>query len=123
MIFDLDRFITAQKDCYSNVVQELKAGEKRTHWIWYIFPQLKGLGYSYNSNYYGLQGVDEAKEYLSDPVLGKRLVECCEILLKLEQSDISRIMPYPDDLKLKSCMELFSEIKSYPFINVIKKYY
>lgn len=123
MKYDLERFISAQESCYSDVKRELRAGRKRTHWIWYIFPQLKGLGYSYNSNFYGLDGIDEAKEYLYHPVLGKRLVECCEILLMSDQSDISRIMSYPDDIKLKSCMELFSEIKSYPFIDVLNKYY
>lgn len=123
MKYDLNRFVTAQEDCYSTVIRELKAGRKRTHWIWYIFPQLKGLGYSYNSEYYGLDGLEEAQEYLTHPVLKSRLVECCEILLSLEERDIKKIMGYPDDIKLKSCMELFSKIESYPFEDVFNKFF
>lgn len=122
-VFNLNRFIIAQDNCYNDVITELRAGKKRTHWIWYIFPQLKGLGYSYNSEYYGLDGIEEAQEYLSNPILGGRLVECCEILLSLKENDITRMMHYPDDIKLKSCMELFSEITSHPFNDVLKKFF
>ncbi len=120
---NLNRFIEAQEDCYYTVFKELRNGKKRTHWIWYIFPQMKGLGSSYNSEFYGISGTDEARAYLSHPILGKRLVECCEILLELDEVDIGQIMSYPDDLKLKSCMELFSSVREKPFSDVLEKYF
>ncbi|MBN2617369.1 MAG: DUF1810 family protein [Spirochaetales bacterium] len=84
---------------------------------------MKGLGSSYNSEYYGIRGIDEVRAYLDHPILGKRLIECCEILLSLDVSDISKVMGYPDDLKLKSCMELFSRVTDYPFCDVLEKFY
>lgn len=84
---------------------------------------MKGLGSSYNSEYYGISGGEESRAYLSYPILGKRLLECCSLLLDIEDKEIGEIMPYPDDLKLKSCMELFVSIEESPFREVLKKYY
>ena len=109
MAYDLNRFRKAQNGDYDLALSEIKAGRKRSHWIWYIFPQLKGLGMSGMAEYYGLQDLNEAKAYLSDPVLRKRLIEISNALLALDSSDPGSVMGYPDDLKLRSCMTLFSE--------------
>ena len=109
MVYDLNRFRKAQNGDYDLALSEIKAGRKRSHWIWYIFPQLKGLGMSGMAEYYGLQDLNEAKAYLSDPVLRKRLIEISNALLALDSSDPGSVMGYPDDLKLRSCMTLFSE--------------
>ena len=108
MTHDLSRFKKAQKGDYEVALSEIKGGRKRSHWIWYIFPQLKGLGFSPMSEYYGLDGLEEAKAYLADPLLKARLLEISGALLDLEQSDPGTVMGYPDDLKLKSSMTLFS---------------
>ena len=109
---DLERFIEAQKSDYETALNEIKSGRKKSHWIWYIFPQLKGLGFSYNSEYYGIKNADEAKNYLAHPVLGKRLTEITNALLSLNENDPLKIMGSPDDLKLKSCMTLFAKISN-----------
>ena len=109
MVYDLNRFRKAQNGDYDLALSEIKAGRKRSHWIWYIFPQLKGLGMSGMAEYYGLQDLNEAKAYLSNPVLRKRLIEISNALLALDSSDPGSVMGYPDDLKLRSCMTLFSE--------------
>lgn len=110
MGFDLDRFKKAQEEDYPYALQEIKAGRKRSHWIWYIFPQLKGLGFSSMSDYYGIDGRAEAQAYIADPVLRARLVEISEALLALESNNPTQVMGYPDDLKLKSSMTLFAEV-------------
>lgn len=110
MGFDLDRFKKAQEEDYPYALQEIKAGRKRSHWIWYIFPQLKGLGFSSMSEYYGIDGCAEAQAYIADPLLRERLVEISEALLALESNNPTQVMGYPDDLKLKSSMTLFSEV-------------
>ena len=107
MGFDLDRFKKAQEEDYPYALQEIKAGRKRSHWIWYIFPQLKGLGFSSMSDYYGIDGRAEAQAYIADPLLRARLVEISEALLALESHNPTLVMGYPDDLKLKSSMTLF----------------
>lgn len=105
----LTRFLTAQNQHpYSRVLQELQNGRKSGHWIWYFFPQLKGMGTSYNSTYYGLDGLDEAREYWTEPVLGARLRECCGALLEHDHRDIEYIMGGElDAMKLRSSMTLF----------------
>ena len=109
--YDLERFVKAQEYDYSAALAEIKAGHKRSHWIWYIFPQLKGLGRSHYAQFYGLDGIDEARAYLEYQVLGARLKEICEALMQLKSSDPSEVMGgYPDDMKLQSCMTLFAEI-------------
>ena len=110
MGFDLDRFKKAQEEDYPYALQEIKAGRKRSHWIWYIFPQLKGLGFSSMSEYYGIDGRAEAQAYIADPLLRSRLVEISEALLALESNNPTQVMGYPDDLKLKSSMTLFAEV-------------
>ena len=106
--FDLIRFHTAQKRDYEKALQELRSGKKCTHWMWYIFPQLKGLGQSDMANHYGIKSIDEAKAYLADPVLRNRLVEISNVLLTLEENDPKVIFGSPNHMKLRSCMTLFS---------------
>lgn len=110
MGFDLDRFKKAQEEDYPYALQEIKTGRKRSHWIWYIFPQLKGLGFSSMSEYYGIDGRAEAQAYIADSVLRARLVEISQALLTLESNNPTQVMGYPDDLKLKSSMTLFAEV-------------
>ncbi|HTO24056.1 MAG TPA: DUF1810 domain-containing protein [Spirochaetia bacterium] len=105
--FDLQRFVGAQAGSFAAALGEIRAGRKRSHWIWFIFPQVRGLGVSSTSQHYGISGIDEARAYLEHPVLGPRLLQCTEALLSLESRNASAIMPYPDDLKLRSCMTLF----------------
>lgn len=106
MEFSLDRFRSAHASYYETALQEIKAGRKQSHWIWYIFPQIQGLGHSTMAMYYEIQSKAEAVEYWNDPVLRSHMVEICQELLKLEGS-IDWIMGYPDNLKLRSCMTLF----------------
>lgn len=105
----VSRFIEAQKYSYEQALNEIKRGRKESHWIWYIFPQLKGLGTRENSEIYGIADIDEAHEYMSDPVLSARLIEISEELLKLDSCNPVEVMGgYTDACKLKSCMTLFS---------------
>jgi uncharacterized protein (DUF1810 family) len=124
--FDLKRFITAQEGIYGRVLAELKSGRKRTHWMWFIFPQIEGLGHSPTSIHYAIKSIAEARRYLGHPVLGGRLTECSETLLALEGPTASEIFGYPDDMKLKSSMTLFAAVVEDPrsaFIRVLEKYY
>jgi uncharacterized protein (DUF1810 family) len=105
--FDLERFVTAQAPVYDTVVAELRAGRKRSHWMWFIFPQLAGLGFSAMAQRYAIGSLEEAKAYLAHPVLGPRLRECCGLLVALQESDIHAILGAPDDMKLRSCLTLF----------------
>lgn len=106
MELTLERFRSAQESAYEIALQEIKSGQKHSHWIWFIFPQIQGLGYSAVAQYYAIQGRAEAAAYWEDPVLSARLLEISRELLKLDDS-IDRIMGYPDNLKLRSCMTLF----------------
>ena len=103
----LDKYVSAQARDYDAALREIRGGRKRTHWIWYIFPQLDGLGYSPTAQYYGIRDLEQAKDYMAHPVLGPRLVEISEALLALPSSDPGAVMGYPDDLKLCSSMTLF----------------
>lgn len=125
MSYDISRFIKAQQIEYQRALTEIKNGKKESHWIWYIFPQLKGLGRSSMSEYYGIQDLDEAKAYLADPILGKHLIEICEALLSLDTNDAVEVMGRPDDRKLKSSMTLFdiAADSSDIFQRVLDKYY
>ncbi len=107
-LFDLDRFVQAQEEVYPRALAELKLGRKRSHWMWFIFPQIDGLGYSSTAKFYAIKSKDEAKAYLDHPLLGKRLRECGEALLKIEGKSAAEIFAYPDDLKLRSSMTLFA---------------
>lgn len=104
----LDRFLAAQQGQYSTALREIRQGRKRTHWIWFVFPQIKGLGFSQAAQFYGLANLEEAKEYAAHPVLGARLREISGALLTLETNDIRTVMPHPDHLKLCSSMTLFA---------------
>lgn len=104
----LERFIEAQESDYQLAFSEIKNGRKRSHWMWYIFPQIHGLGFSETSRFYSIKSIDEAVAFLKQPVLGPRLIEICNTLLGLESDDANKVFGSPDDLKLKSSMTLFS---------------
>lgn len=108
---DLERFSIAQQSYYRIALQEIKAGQKRSHWMWFIFPQIAGLGYSETARYYAIKNMDEAKAYMEDDILGRNLVEISEALLEVASNDAEEVMGWPDNLKLKSSMTLFSLAK------------
>jgi uncharacterized protein (DUF1810 family) len=105
---NLIKFLTAQESSYSTALSEIKNGRKETHWMWYIFPQIKGLGFSSTAQFYSIESLTEAKDFLNHEILGKRLREITEVLLNLEETDPTKVFGFPDDLKLKSCTTLFS---------------
>jgi uncharacterized protein (DUF1810 family) len=113
----------AQSAVLAQVRRELEAGSKRTHWMWFIFPQLRGLGLSATAQFFGLDGREEARAYLAHPVLGQRLVECTEIVNRIEGKTAEEIFGNPDDLKFRSCMTLFSTVHTEPFEEALRKYY
>ena len=121
----MERFLEAQKRDYAQALREIRAGHKDSHWIWYIFPQLKGLGHSGTAVYYGIRDLDEAKAYLEEPTLRAHLIEISEALLALPTDDPLEVMGYPDDLKLRSSMTLFAEAdpECAVFRQVLEKYY
>ena len=106
--YNLERFVDAQRTDYSIALAEIKGGKKKSHWMWYIFPQVLGLGYTSTSISYGIKNLDEATAYLNHPVLGQRLVEISNALLALETNDAKKIFGSPDHMKLRSSMTLFS---------------
>jgi uncharacterized protein (DUF1810 family) len=108
--FDLDRFVSAQEDVYESALAEIRAGRKRTHWMWFVFPQLLGLGSSPISRQFAIRSAAEARAYLAHPVLGPRLLECCEALLRVNGGSANDIFGPPDDLKLRSCATLFASV-------------
>ncbi len=121
---DLNRFISAQERSYDAALREIKSGRKRTHWMWYIFPQIAGLGFSSTAQFYAISSMQEAKDYYAHPVLGKRLVEISEALLTLDTNDAGAVMGYPDDLKLRSSMTLFLAASGDEvFQKVLNKFY
>jgi uncharacterized protein (DUF1810 family) len=105
---DLNRFVKAQEAVFENVLTELGNGQKRSHWMWFIFPQIEGLGYSEISRYYSIKSMQEAREYLNHPILGPRLLKCTETVLALKGKTASEIFGSPDDMKFKSSMTLFA---------------
>jgi uncharacterized protein (DUF1810 family) len=124
--YDLNRFVQAQKQDYATALDEITQGQKYSHWMWYIFPQIEGLGRSHIAQKYAISNAEEAKAYLADSVLGARLVECCEVLLNLDSSyTASEIFGFPDDLKLKSSMTLFAKVsaKDSVFHQVVNQYF
>lgn len=108
--YDLSRFVKAQEGDYERALSEIRSGRKRSHWMWYIFPQFEGLGFSPTSRRYAIKSPQEARAYLSHPVLGPRLVECAEAVLGVEGRSANQIFGSPDDLKLRSCATLFAQI-------------
>lgn len=122
--YNLERFLEAQETDYSVALREIQGGKKNGHWIWFIFPQIKGLGHSYNSEFYGISGTEEAKAYLNHPVLGLRLREITTALLNCGNPSADNILGFPDVLKVKSCMTLFDLVSPNDIFNdVLDKYY
>jgi uncharacterized protein (DUF1810 family) len=123
--FDLGRFTKAQERIYDSVLAELRSGRKRTHWMWFIFPQIDGLAYSGTSKHFAIKSIEEARRYLNHPILGSRLLECAEAVLAVEGRPVSEIFGYPDDLKLKSSMTLFAYVADpgSVFVRVLDKYF
>lgn len=121
----LKRFLDAQQSDYATALSEIQNGRKRSHWVWYIFPQMQGLGYSEMARYYGIKNLQEAEDYLHHPVLGKRLIEISNALLPLQSSNATSVMGSPDDLKLKSSMTLFAAVPEADpvFQQVLDKFY
>jgi uncharacterized protein (DUF1810 family) len=107
---DLGRFVSAQADDFERALAEIKAGRKRSHWMWYIFPQIDGLGFSAMSRRYSIKSLDEARAYLDHPLLGRRLVECAEAVMTVQGRSACEIFGTPDDVKLKSCATLFASV-------------
>lgn len=123
-MFYLERFVKAQENIYDNALKEIQNGQKETHWMWFIFPQLVGLGYSYYANYYGISGLEEAQAYLNHELLWSRLLEISSALPELDGNVID-IFEYPDFFKLQSSMTLFAIADpSIPlFQDVLEKFY
>ncbi|MGN6512644.1 MAG: DUF1810 domain-containing protein [Lysobacteraceae bacterium] len=107
---DLQRFVDAQAPIHATVIDELRAGRKASHWMWFVFPQLRGLGHSATAQHYGLASLDEARAYLAHPLLGPRLRECTGLVLRIEGRSAHAIFGSPDDLKFRSCMTLFGMV-------------
>lgn len=121
----LRRFVLAQESSYKGAISELRRGRKRGHWMWYIFPQLAGLGISPASQKYALRSLDEAAAYLAHPILGPRLLECCRTLLALPENNPTAMLGTPDDIKLRSCATLFAQLPDAPadFRQLLAKFY
>ncbi|HZX60014.1 MAG TPA: DUF1810 domain-containing protein [Mucilaginibacter sp.] len=122
---NLERFLEAQETSYETALEEIRSGHKRSHWMWYIFPQVHGLGFSPTAQRYAIQGADEAEAYLKHPVLGKRLLEISNALMDIPNDDPTSVFGYPDDLKLKSSMTLFGTVQPENplFQQVLDKFY
>ncbi|MBZ4033902.1 DUF1810 domain-containing protein [Flavobacterium sp. 17A] len=123
--YDLDRFLQAQRETYGNALKEIRAGGKQTHWMWFVFPQIRGLGFTDYNIFYGIEDLQEASQYLNHPILGRRLVEITRAILQIENKTAHEILGRPDERKLKSCMTLFSQLADAPdcFRQVLEKYY
>jgi uncharacterized protein (DUF1810 family) len=123
--FDLSRFVEAQRGVYDQALAELQRGRKQSHWMWFIFPQIDGLGSSTTARHYAIKSAAETKAYLGHPLLGDRLVKCCEALLNIRDKSASEIFGFPDDLKLRSCATLFSIVagEGSVFSRVLDKYF
>ena len=123
--YKLDRFLQAQEDDYAQALAEIRDGRKRTHWMWYIFPQLDGLAFSSTSKHFSIKSAQEAQAYLDHPILGPRLRACAEAVVGVEGRTAAEIFGSPDDLKLKSCATLFAFVspQSTVFDRLLVKYY
>jgi uncharacterized protein (DUF1810 family) len=122
---NLQRFVEAQDRVFSQVILELRQGRKAGHWMWFIFPQIKGLGHSPTARMFGISSLEEAKDYLAHPVLGPRLRECTQLVNLQEDRSAYQIFGYPDELKFRSCMTLFANAASDNgiFLAALEKYY
>ena len=123
--FDLARFVAAQNASYAAALEEIRAGRKQTHWMWFVFPQLQGLGSSSTARFYAIKNAAEAEAYLAHPVLGPRLLEISDVLLGVEGKSASEIFGSPDDLKLRSCATLFANVSECGsvFEQVLEKFF
>jgi uncharacterized protein (DUF1810 family) len=123
--FDLKRFVDAQAPVYRNVVDELRRGRKRSHWMWFVFPQLRGLGSSPMAAHYGIASLEEARAYLRHDLLGPRLHECTQLVSQVQGRSIAEIFGSPDDLKLRSSMTLFARAtdENKDFVALLDRYY
>jgi uncharacterized protein (DUF1810 family) len=123
--FDLGRFVQAQEPTYETALAEIRRGRKRSHWMWYVFPQIAGLGHSEMSQRYAISGAAEARAYLAHPVLGARLIECVEAVLKVEKRSAHEVFGSPDDRKLRSCATLFANVTASGsvFERLLEKYF
>jgi len=123
--FDLQRFVDAQEDVYERVRAELRAGRKETHWMWYIFPQIQGLGLSPTAQRYAISSIEEAQAYLSHPLLETRLRECCRLVTSAHRPSIEDIFGFPDNLKFHSSMTLFAHatVDNQVFLGALQKYF
>jgi uncharacterized protein (DUF1810 family) len=121
----LDRFVTAQSGVYDRALAEIRNGRKESHWMWFIFPQLIGLGSSSMARQYGIADANEARAYLAHPILGPRLIEITQAVLDLNKRSANEIFGSPDDMKLRSCATLFAHVSSASsvFHQIIDKYY
>ena len=124
-IYNLERFVNAQENSYKVALKEIQNGKKNSHWMWFIFPQVNGLGMSSISREYSIKNKQEAKDYLDHKILGNRIIEITSTLMKIEQKSARSIFGYPDDLKLKSSMTLFKIIspENKLFSDVLVKYF
>lgn len=122
---ELSRFLSAQEGSYDIALAELRAGKKRSHWMWYIFPQIDGLGTSSTARFYAIKSREEAVAYLDHPVLGERLLTCCRALLGLASNDPVAVLGWPDNLKLRSCLTLFEAVRpeQKEFADLLLKFY
>lgn len=122
---DLERFVQAQDPVIVQVLNELRAGRKRSHWMWFVFPQLKGLGHSAMAQRYGISSPEEAKAYFEHPILGPRLVECTGLANRIEDKSANQIFGDPDDMKFRSAMTLFAHTAPDPeiFQTALRKYF
>ena len=124
MTSNLTRYLSPHKNDYQKALQEIKSGKKTSHWMWYIFPQIKGLGNTDYAKLYAIQNLAEAKEYINHPILGAHLLEISWELIKLPSDDAFEIFGKPDNRKLKSCMTLFAQVSDNPvFTKVLDKFY
>lgn len=123
--YNLNRFVTAQEGVYDQALAEIRAGRKRSHWMWFIFPQIAGLGLSPTSQHFAIRDRGEAEAYLEHPILGARLIECCQALLALKTNSASDVFGYPDDLKLKSSATLFAAVSppERVFEHILEKFF
>jgi len=122
--FDLERFVEAQQGIYARVCAELREGCKRSHWMWFIFPQMRGLGSSPTAQRFGISCADEARSYLRHLILGARLRECTQYLMQIEGRTATEIFGHPDELKFRSCMTLFARTTEEPlFQSALQKYF
>ena len=123
--YDLQRFVDAQRPVYAQVVQELRGGQKRSHWMWFIFPQIQGLGGSPMAIRFAIVSRSQAQAYLAHPVLGPRLAQCCQLVVDVQGRSINEILGYPDDLKFRSSITLFAHAttQNQVFNDALRKYF